>query len=590
MISSLLLLMVPTPSGSAFPEPSGEEGEGYLYWWGHFAQPFDKNENVYAAVPTKPNIAKGTDESKWQDILAGTTFRSYALQNKQWYAAGSAPKSLLGINPTLEFNKLNENINWTSGSNSFNSAQNLYFLSDSGHLYGFGKNTEEFPLGIGTSFNPETGLVVIDDSGVWSKVTTGFGTSLGIRDGELYAWGRSFNASSNAMGLGNNTGVFAPTKVGIDNDWQDIATNGSISVGIRDSKLYSCGFNEGAITNIDQFGGEIYKFSTLGGVGNDTGVFTQIASGITDWQRCKIGDGYSVAKRTNGQLYWWGLAPTWTGFIIQDLIGSTFQIPTVISPSTGWSDFAAGRDFFAGINSGQLYSVGQNRVGQLGLGLLSDGATGLQQVGSENDWVRVDASDRYCLAIKQSTEDFPFTPLPPLPQIGYIYYYGDFDELWDNGWGGGIKYRDSSRLSIQLNLRPTPPFSCSVTQIPSPIDPPEDYLYGGTWATTGTYSMSGVDFIRVNHDYIPGECEPNTFTNVSGQDYIIFSLSSGTGILGGNYYKQITPVPSGEVFYNVQAETGNFHIHVGYIHSRTGVTQGFAVPDNHFRIKSVELL
>jgi hypothetical protein len=400
------------------------------------------------------------------------------------------------------------------------------------------------------------------------------------------------------MGLGNNTGVFTPTKVGTDNDWQDIATDGSISVGIRDGKLYSCGSNNGLITNRGQFGeGQLFPYPTLGAGSlsniNGTGSFTQIASGITDWERCKIGAGYSVysvAKRTNGQLYWWGLVPTWTaGFVTEELQQSIVPTPTLINSSTGWSDFAAGSDFFAGINSGQLYSVGQNRVGQLGLGLLSDGATGLQQIGSENDWVKVDASDRYCVAIKQSTEDFPFTPLPPLPQIGYIYYYGDFDELWDNGWGGGIKYRDSSRLSIQLQSRGGPPLGCPQVLFVFPLDPPEDYLFGGTWATTGTYSMSGVGSIRVNHDYIPGECEPNTFTNVSGQDYIIFSLSTGTNVLGGDYYKQITPVPSGTVSYNVQAETGNFHIHVGYIHSRTGVVQEFKAPDNHFRIKSVEL-
>jgi uncharacterized protein YaiE (UPF0345 family) len=598
MISSFLLLMVPTPSGSQFPDPSGEEGEGYLYWWGKFSQVFDNNENVYAAVPTEPDIDSSAIANQWQDILAASLYRSYALQGGNWYAAGSAPASLLGINPTLEFKKLNENINWTSGSKSFNSAQNLYFISDSGHLYGFGKNTEEFPLGIGTSFNPETGLILIDDSGVWSKVTTGFGTSLGIRDDELYAWGRSFDSQTNAMGLGSNTGVFNPTKVGNDSDWQDIATNGSCSFGIRDGKLYSCGFNLGELSWVDPIlGPSLYPFSTLGTGNlssiNGTGSFTQIATGITDWQVCKTSDSYSVAKRSNGQLYWWGLVPTWTGFESSQLANSTYSTPTLINSSTGWTDFAVGRNFFAGINSGQLYTVGQNRVGELALGLLSEGVTGLTQVGTGNDWVKVDSSDRYCLGIKRSTEEFPFTPLPPLPQLGYIYYYGDFEDLWGNGFTGdnsATRYKDSNRLSIQLNSRSSPPFGCPSQRVLVIMDPPQDFISATTWATTGTYSMSGVSFIEVEQDYIPGECFPNTFTNISGEDFMIFSLSSSETGLGGDYYKQITPVPSGRVIYDVQSETGNFHIHVGYLHSRTGLQTSYVVPDNHFRIKSVELL
>ena len=110
--------------------------------------------------------------------------------------------------------------------------------------------------------------------------------------------------------------------------------------------------------------------------------------------RISAGDAHTVAIKTDGSLWAWGL--NWDGEL-GDGTTTDKHIPTHIGTDTDWVTVATGWDYTMAIKSdGSLWAWGWNMYGRLG-----DGTTELKlvptRIGTDTDWVMVDAGGcAYC--------------------------------------------------------------------------------------------------------------------------------------------------------------------------------------------------
>jgi len=628
MISSLLLLMVPTPSGSAFPEPSGDN---VLYRWGNFLPCgfIDSNTQYSGNFNKAPNILTYTENGlptteNWQSCFAASNFRSYGLKDDIWYGAGiNTGVGLVGI-PSFSEHLLpvksgfphQPQFTWTSGNNSFNVSENVYFINKLGHLYGLGTNTEESPLGIGANYGIENELIEINTSGNWTNITSSagagrginkVGTALAINEGKLYAWGSvdefvrlndPIAVNANPLGLDQAFSTPSPIRAGSFDDWSDVATNGIWSLAIRDGKLYTCGYASGVFPVVDsncENAGSIAANLLANEIFSGTGVFTQIQTGISDWKKCKVSESYSVAQRENGSLYWWGVTPKYISYESGEILSCLKESPELIDNDT-WEDFSCAADFFAGIKSGELYTIGRNKYGQLGIGETSDGYNTFQKVGNSHDWITVDASRQYILGIKKNIENFNNSEEIACENYGYLYYYGLYVEKWEPGLSSLFTHTKGDafqvgELTVQTRPKSAPPLPTPVSCVASFVD--YDIVSTGSYVTTEKYNLDNVDYIRVAFDYGKVNQSEGDFTNVNNQDYVRVFLSdfSDSGI---TTVRGITPIPisRGNLVFPVCNESGLHYIHVGYSHEIFNIpaAQETCAPNNQLKINEVELI
>jgi len=129
-----------------------------------------------------------------------------------------------------------------------------------------------------------------EDVASWSRLAAGGAHSLAVRSsGELYVWGSNL---SGQLGLGNNTNMTTPVRLGTDGDWSQIAAGADHSVAIRlNGTFWSWGSNgDGQL-----------------GTGSQSNVTqpTQVGSG-NNWVKLAAGRFSSYGLRTDGMLLGWG--------------------------------------------------------------------------------------------------------------------------------------------------------------------------------------------------------------------------------------------------------------------------------------------
>jgi hypothetical protein len=78
---------------------------------------------------------------------------------------------------------------------------------------------------------------LIDEGNDWDKVSISNEYVLGLRNGELWAWGYN----NGRFGNGTTTNSNVPIKIEGYDDWEDIAAGGSYACGIRNGKIYVTG-------------------------------------------------------------------------------------------------------------------------------------------------------------------------------------------------------------------------------------------------------------------------------------------------------------------------------------------------------------
>jgi alpha-tubulin suppressor-like RCC1 family protein len=324
--------------------------DGTLWAWGNGASGQLGQGNVSSFnSPVQVGTLTG-----WTDVAAGPSM-TMAVRGGALWSWG------LNSNGQLGLLRDRSRPNYVVPTTTFRdiSAGSVYFVGIASNqtLWGWGTNTNG-QLGLNDTVNRSSPVQI--STRTWNKISVGGanGASIAIStDGTLWSWG------SNAGGeLGSNLSTLvlrsSPVQVGTLNDWKEIDMGGNHVVSIKtDGTLWTWG----NATSAGQLGlNDTVSRSSPVQLGTDT-----------NWLSATASLNYTVALKTSGTLWTWGLNSS--GQLgLNDTINrsSSVQIGTrtwnAIASMQGQSST---RHSLAIRNDGTLWGWGRNVEGQLGLAI-----------------------------------------------------------------------------------------------------------------------------------------------------------------------------------------------------------------------------
>ena len=231
-------------------------------------------------------------------------------------------------------------------------------------------NNEDGELGDGTttSENIPEQIVV---SNKWVAVAAGAYHSFALSaNGLLYDWGSS---EYGQLGKGQNTNDSLPEHISMVVNWVKIAPGANHTLALRsDGTLWGWGNNN------------------QGDIGDSTGVtrFSPVeVYGNATWVNCEAGIDFSLGIQQDGTLWAWG--DNYYGQVGDGTSGGTNSryAPVEISSTNDWVGLSAGGEFSMALKAnGTVWTWGNtDALGRSG------SSTTPQQVGTDSNWVRMDA-------------------------------------------------------------------------------------------------------------------------------------------------------------------------------------------------------
>lgn len=248
--------------------------------------------------------------------------------------------------------------------------QHILAIKNDGTLWAWGYNFWG-QLGNLSSTNQNTPFQVGTDND-WLQAVAGGNNSFALKtNGKIYAWGHNGYGQMGNGTVSSNPVLVAPTQVGTDSNWAQIAGGSGHCMAIKtDGTLWGWGYN------------------TTGQVGVNTNtnvtVPTQVGT-ANDWAKVFCGDAHTLALKNDGTLWSWG-----TNNYGQLGNGNTTSqlAPVLIDSMHTWSSIAGGASHTLAITTtGNLFVFGYNGYGQLGNGTSANsGISTLTQIGNGFSW------------------------------------------------------------------------------------------------------------------------------------------------------------------------------------------------------------
>ena len=219
----------------------------------------------------------------------------------------------------------------------------------------------------------------------WASVASPAQASFSIKtDGTLWAWGHNSNGK---LGLGDTVFRSSPVQVGTLTTWS-IASLGmgdnTHTLAIKtDGTLWSWGINASK--------------GTLG-LGDTVSRSSPVQVGtLATWSKVTVGDSHSVAVRTDGTLWVWGVGANSRLGLGDSVYRSS---PTQLGTLTTWSTVSASNHGTHALKTdGALWAWGTATSGVLGVGDASDKNSPVQ-VGTLTTWSQIAAGGTHALALK----------------------------------------------------------------------------------------------------------------------------------------------------------------------------------------------
>ena len=268
-------------------------------------------------------------------------------------------------------------------------------IKSTGSLWAWGYNGESTyygiiggQLGLGDITARSSPVQVGTDTN-WSSVSAGNLHTMAIKStGSLWAWGQNFvpyyygNLGDGRLGLGDITYRSSPVQVGTDTNWASVSAGYRHTLAIRTTGSL---WAWGLNTNGQLGLGDITNRSSPVQVGTDT-----------NWSSVSTGTYHTLAIKTTGSLWAWGLNSGRLGLGNATNRSSPVQVGT----DTNWSSVSAGDSHTLAIRTtGSLWAWGYNVSGQLGLGDFTARSSPVQ-VGTDTNWASVSAGYKHTLARK----------------------------------------------------------------------------------------------------------------------------------------------------------------------------------------------
>ena len=216
----------------------------------------------------------------------------------------------------------------------------------------------------------------------WRMVSAGENFSLGIKtDGTLWGWGQ--NSNRLGLGIGNLANQNLPVQIGTANDWATVSAGNVHSLAVKtNGTLWSWGNGQ-----FGQLGNGIFNSATAN--------VTQVGT-ATDWLTVSAGNRFSLAIKTNGTLWSFGL-----NNMGQLGINNTIDqnLPVQVGSASNWVKIDAGNQHALAIdNAGFIYAWGNNTFGQFGNGTNTNSLVPIV-VSSANNWAEVSAGWDHSMAL-----------------------------------------------------------------------------------------------------------------------------------------------------------------------------------------------
>jgi len=402
--------------GAGFQHSFAIDNNGRLWSWGN-------NEHGQLGLGDTVNKLAPTqivNTNSWVAVDGGEAF-SIAINNKgEIFTWGRNSSGQLGTGDNNDrLTPTHVEIVFSQVAIAAGAEYSLAIID--GELYSWGLNMYG-QLGLGdyvTRLSP-TRVGVKND---WISIAAGMHSLAINSDGELWAWGWN---SAGQLGLGHYTNRNAPTRVGNKSNWKTIAVDNSHSLAINDeNELWVWGRND-----IGQLG--------LGSIVNQTEP-QKVTSPARNWQAIAAGDRQTLAITTDGELWACG-----SNNIGQLGIGSTPLSTTTfvrVGDKSNWASVATDSFFAVGINSaGEMYSWGQNSIGELGLGYTSESMRTPQRIGLNSNWTAIAVGSIHTLAINSNGELFSWGR-------------GNGSQLGQLGLGDIVAVNSPTRIGTASNWR-----------------------------------------------------------------------------------------------------------------------------------------
>ena len=330
------------------------------------------------ATPAQRTNTWETDS--WYDQAVAGTQGDYQGEKQLW-VWGAANDGRLGLNNQTNISSPTQlpagSGNWTSivanyssgpGTNqNENGNISMFAIKDSTELWGWGRN-ELGELGINNRTNYSSPKQV---PGSWDKAYTIKQGGAGIKtDGTLWIWGY------NVVGqLGQNekesTRFAYSSPVQVPGAWSDMQGYSNVCLALKtDGSLWGWGNNPtGAL-----------------GQNNTTTYSSPVQIPGTDWSHFPKGaGGWNRVYKTDGSLWGWG--STSYGGLGQNSSpqGGTESFSSPIQIVGSWSNVTGFTAALMPKTNGELWVVGQNTMGQLGLNTTVRYSSPVQ-LGTDTNW------------------------------------------------------------------------------------------------------------------------------------------------------------------------------------------------------------
>jgi alpha-tubulin suppressor-like RCC1 family protein len=218
-------------------------------------------------------------------------------------------------------------------------------------------------------------------TGCWRMVSAGTNFSLGIKmDGTLWGWG----ANGNLLGLNGVTpNQNLAVQIGTANDWATVSAGTVHSLAVKtNGTLWAWGNGQ-----FGQLGNGAFNSATW--------TVTQVGT-ANDWLTVSAGNRFSLAIKTTGTLWSWGLNNL--GQLGQNNL-IDLNLPTQLGTANNWLKIDAGNQHSLAIdNTGFMYAWGDNTFGQFGNATNTSSLIPIL-VSSANNWAEVSAGFDHSMAL-----------------------------------------------------------------------------------------------------------------------------------------------------------------------------------------------